>query len=1568
MNSNNVPLTRRLSNSMPPIHKTTSPRQDSTSRIRIKTKEIERGVAFRTIPSVIQSQSLTEEKKELNDLNTRLETLLELLKSKKAENDKLEEEINNYKKNYQPTSKRVSSSQIGVDLFGARKDLNDLSNDNTIKKIRLARSMHDLDQLKERLNDEKNLQSNDKIKISSLEAQNSETLKEINSLRERFHLKEDYLIKIMEKNWNLLGDYHRLADDLDDSIETRVYIELDIQSLIEKRNFELELFKLMKIEIEKMFLLDTDGKMLIDFERFYETELKNIKDKIRDDYIKINEYNNEAVRYEYETRYSKIVEEVEIQDAATSASNNESEETALKLLNEEFLKNKVEIFDLNLREEQLKKLVDELLARLKCCQGKFEGDREGKEREIAELEEQIKQIKSDSWNLLNFSKNLDSEIAIYDRLLNKRFNKYVNEMTVVETQPSDFSIEEYKESIFGSIETTTVNSSKNPVELHHLNDDDDDSQYERFIPNDDDFNRKNKFNIDKMTIIDQELKELRRHQDEFEKRRKERREREEIERQRRLKMEEEERERQRKIREQQEIERQKRLKLEEETREQERLRREREDEEEQERERLRLIREEEEEFERLRLRKLREEEEEIERQRRLVEIERLRRVEEEEREKQQRILREQQEVERLKRLKDEEDERERQRKLREEEEDREKQRKLREQQEFERKRRIEDEERREKIRLLREEEERERIIKIQELERLRRLEDEERLRLRQQEEIERQQRLDLERKRAQMEEEERERKWKIREQERLQRIEAEEKEIKKKLREQEEMERLREEAEEEERRRKLREQEEIEKQRRQKEEEEERGRKRKLREQEELKRLEDEKRESERKLREKEEMERLAEEEHKRKMREQEERERLRRLEEVERENRRKLLEKEEQEEKKRQMEEEEERQRILLEEKNQQINEKEKKIRESEEIEMSMKFETEKYTEQRIKILIPGRVQIAQVAESYEVQAKPMTHVERYHFEQRVQLELEEIEKIRRDHSKKVQLTKDDESKFQAKLQLLDKHQTIEKRNGDKVILIKNDRYRLESDSDVIKPIEPQVIITKPSRLQVETGHSIVVDQQVVQPYQQATLIKKHVDNSIENYYREQEDLRMRQETEQRVKEIQRIEHEKRQKQKLEEEQRIIVEISKQKQIEKERVEYELRIKREQQEHAQKQLEIDRTKQQIKIAERERWQQQQQETTKIISQQQYEEEQRWLKQYEEEQRRFEEEKRMVKKTDDEKVRQLEIQKQTELEKYEYERRVRIELENLEREQQQQRLWYEQQNNEQRIKQQKFEEEQVWLKQYEEEQRRLRIIEEEERRMRQSEEKKTVVKTKETIETIKQQQKRSGLVENYVDHCVSSSSGRKHILILDNQLATKLKKDAKDKLSKYALKHKANRYVSGAIGILETSVNGECVILENLSSSKLVNLKDWYLHRFVPDQSINIIFKFQHDCWLKHGDKLRIWSKLSSFKQIPTAEYHDLIADEIDNWGVYSKYSVTKLINPEGIDKAVLTQTLLRLSASSNNITMLKPAVKQDTIEYSNVKTTTTTTTTTTLNEITNKEQQATSYVTGIRN
>lgn len=225
-----------------------------------------------------------------------------------------------------------------------------------------------------------------------------------------------------------------------------------------------------------------------------------------------------------------------------------------------------------------------------------------------------------------------------------------------------------------------------------------------------------------------------------------------------------------------------------------------------------------------------------------------------------------------------------------------------------------------------------------------------------------------------------------------------------------------------------------------------------------------------------------------------------------------------------------------------------------------------------------------------------------------------------------------------------------------------------------------------------------------------------------------------------------------------------------------------------------------------------------------------------------------------------------------------------------------------------------------------------------------------------------QQQHTEVYSSNLVDHCLSTNNNHKHVLIVNTQKPecqtivtkaplppnsivrsiVKTNKNTTETFSnKYAIKHKANRYVSGAIGILETSLNGEYIILENLSSNKTVNLRGWYIHKYVPDQGINVIYKFTDEIQLCSGEKLKILAKSAAKQQrsssvheglnkpnftVPSSNEKVLIAHNVENWGTYSKYSVTKLINPEGVDKAVLTQSLLRLASSTNNVNTAIPA------------------------------------------
>lgn len=125
--------------------------------MRIKNKEIERGVRIKNVNSLVHSQNnrIANEKQELNELNHRLDELVESLKLKKAQNDELQDRLAKIRESilYGSAESKYKKA-YNQDLEGAKRELNQVSEMSTLSKIRASRSMYDLDKVREMFDDE----------------------------------------------------------------------------------------------------------------------------------------------------------------------------------------------------------------------------------------------------------------------------------------------------------------------------------------------------------------------------------------------------------------------------------------------------------------------------------------------------------------------------------------------------------------------------------------------------------------------------------------------------------------------------------------------------------------------------------------------------------------------------------------------------------------------------------------------------------------------------------------------------------------------------------------------------------------------------------------------------------------------------------------------------------------------------------------------------------------------------------------------------------------------------------------------------------------------------------------------------------------------------------------------------------------------------------------------------------------------------------------------------------------------------------------------------------------------
>jgi hypothetical protein len=185
-------------------------------------------------------------------------------------------------------------------------------------------------------------------------------------LKEAFESRERANQDDGDKNERLRQQVSELNDMLDAELQARVDLECCVQTMLEQRKFEDEIGLMMRDELEKLFLYSGKNK-LFEPASFYGTELSLIKERIRDDFLRLNDYSSQSLREEYEYRYTQTVEEIEgarraAEDARRCAE--EEEMRAVSALKQEHLENEEELKNLRLNGFRLSQTLEELRNRL----------------------------------------------------------------------------------------------------------------------------------------------------------------------------------------------------------------------------------------------------------------------------------------------------------------------------------------------------------------------------------------------------------------------------------------------------------------------------------------------------------------------------------------------------------------------------------------------------------------------------------------------------------------------------------------------------------------------------------------------------------------------------------------------------------------------------------------------------------------------------------------------------------------------------------------------------------------------------------------------------------------------------------------------------------------------------------------------------------------------------------------------------------------------------------------------------------------------------------------------------
>jgi hypothetical protein len=194
-------------------HENASPKQRSKSTDvpktssedfyrKTKTKLIERGVKISNqFHNLVGSQNskLANEKEELNELNQRLDKLVDAIKHKKSQNEELEQRIHHHREHVLANGQGVKRQLEGA-LDQSKRELNQVSEQSSVAKIRASRSMYDLNRFREKYDEEMKYQTSTKEKIRTLENQRAQSLHELSFLRENYESRQRTMMEDANKN------------------------------------------------------------------------------------------------------------------------------------------------------------------------------------------------------------------------------------------------------------------------------------------------------------------------------------------------------------------------------------------------------------------------------------------------------------------------------------------------------------------------------------------------------------------------------------------------------------------------------------------------------------------------------------------------------------------------------------------------------------------------------------------------------------------------------------------------------------------------------------------------------------------------------------------------------------------------------------------------------------------------------------------------------------------------------------------------------------------------------------------------------------------------------------------------------------------------------------------------------------------------------------------------------------------------------------------------------------------------------------------------------------------------
>lgn len=352
------------------------------------------------------NEARDHEKKEMQDLNDRLGNYIDNIRGLESQNRKLAEELDALRSKWGRDTTSVRAMYEG-ELKDARKEMDEGAKKKAeidLKVARLQDQMNEYRSLYDEILRHREVDRN-RIESYTLFLANAET--EIPHLRERAKATEEEINRLRKDNGGMENDLEKARKDLDDETLDRIDYQNQAQTLMEEIDFLNRIHAQEVKELEALNVHNPAGTR-----DFFKNELALAIRDIRGEYQTIADQGKKDMETWYKLKVQEVQGAVNRQKTDTGFQREETKRLRNQLAD---LRNK--LGDLEDKNAILESQIRELNAQLDDDARQYESALHDRDSQLRKMRDECQALVSELQALLDTKQMLDSEIALYRKIL-----------------------------------------------------------------------------------------------------------------------------------------------------------------------------------------------------------------------------------------------------------------------------------------------------------------------------------------------------------------------------------------------------------------------------------------------------------------------------------------------------------------------------------------------------------------------------------------------------------------------------------------------------------------------------------------------------------------------------------------------------------------------------------------------------------------------------------------------------------------------------------------------------------------------------------------------------------------------------------------------------------------------------------------------------------------------------------------------------------------------------------------------------------------------------------------------